>query len=142
MKKYRGFTLIELIVCVGIVALIAAIAFPAYYNSVRRTACDNGKAGLVQAAALMQQYYLQYGSYKNDASENFPITEIPIDGSEGKDFSVKLTNLKPTTFTLTATPLVTGRLGKFDGTLTIDEKSEKTSTLGGKDVWKDGCSSL
>lgn len=142
MKKFRGFTLIELLVCLAIVSLIAAIAFPAYYKSVRRTACDNGKAGLVQAAALMQQYYLQYGSYANEKSSDFPIKQIPFDGSGGVDFSVKVTKVDATSFTLTATPLATGRLGKLGGTLTIDEQSEKTSTLGGKDVWKDGCSSI
>lgn len=149
MKWNKGFTLLEILIVVGIVAIITAIAYPAYANHIRRVACDNGKAGLVQAAALMNQYYMQYGKYQNpmtdpnNGSQGFEIHKLPNDGKGGNgDFSVELSNLTDTTFTLTAKPTNTGRLRGVSGELTINEKNQTGGQLRNKDVWSEGCNSI
>lgn len=148
MKRNKGFTLLEILIVVGIVAIITAIAYPAYANHIRRAACDNGKAGLVQAAALMNQYYMQYGKYKNpqtDASNGghgFEINKLPNNSNGDGDFFVTLSNLTDTSFTLTAKPTATGRLHGVSGELTINEKNATEGQLNGKDVWIEGCNSI
>ncbi|UYZ85241.1 prepilin-type N-terminal cleavage/methylation domain-containing protein [Entomomonas sp. E2T0] len=144
MKQTKGFSLIELLIVMAILGIISAIAYPMYTNYTIRAACDNGKAGLMQADALMNQYYIKYGSYDNSDSNAFPITTIPIDGSSSgnADFDIDVVK-DTTTYTITATVSANGRLGKYSGgRMTVDQSGTKTANINGIDVWTQGCSSL
>lgn len=58
-----GFTLIEMMVTVAIVAILGSIAVPAYMAHVRRSARVDAAASLLQAAAQMQQYFTLNNTY-------------------------------------------------------------------------------
>lgn len=150
MVKVKGFSLIELMIVLAIVAILAAIAYPMYQNYTLRAACDSGKAGLLQADALMNQLYMKHGLYYNDDTKTgkLPGIEfIPIDGSSnsGGDFSVDVdvSKSQPKKYTITATVTSSGRLSRFSGsTLTIDETGARGGSIGGIDVWTNGCNAL
>lgn len=58
-----GFTLIELMVTVAIVAILAAIAYPSYRNYVIRGQLVNATNGLSALRANMERYYQDNRTY-------------------------------------------------------------------------------
>jgi type IV pilus assembly protein PilE len=58
-----GFTLIELMITVAIVALLAAIAIPSYQDSVWKGKRAEAKAAILKALQAEERYYTQNNTY-------------------------------------------------------------------------------
>lgn len=67
MKRPRlaGFTLIELMIVVLIVAVLASIAVPAYTGSVRKSRRTEAKTALLDLAAREERYFATQNIYAN-----------------------------------------------------------------------------
>lgn len=66
MMKHKGgagFTLIELMITVAIIAILAAIAYPSYVNHVTKTRRAAATACLMEAAQYMERHYTTKLSY-------------------------------------------------------------------------------
>ena len=59
----RGFTLLELMITVAIVGFLAAIAYPAYQDSILKGRRAEGRAALLNLMQQQERYYTQTGSY-------------------------------------------------------------------------------
>jgi type IV pilus assembly protein PilE len=64
----RGFTLIEVMIVVVIVAFLAAIGFPSYLSHVRKSARAEAKVRLMQVAQLQERYFTEKNTYVADAA--------------------------------------------------------------------------
>ena len=62
----RGFTLIELMVTVAIVAVIAAVALPAYTEQVARTRRGDAQAALLSTAQWLERQYTLNSAYNKN----------------------------------------------------------------------------
>jgi len=62
-NRARGFTLIELMIVVAIIALLAAIAVPSYRDSVRKGERGEGKAAILKALQAEERYFTQNNTY-------------------------------------------------------------------------------
>jgi type IV pilus assembly protein PilE len=136
-KKLAGFTLIEVMVVVGIVAILATIAYPSYTDQIQKSRRSTGKAALQDVAARMEQYYLDNKRYTLGA-DGTDLTKIGLaatyNSPDGGWYSISaVTNA--TTYVLTATPRLAQVGDTKCATLTFNNKHEKKSTPAGNSCW-------
>ncbi len=102
-KRSGGFTLIELMVVVAVVAILGAIAFPSYQDAVRKGHRGQAKADLVDLAQRAERYRTVNGSYAG-FSLSAADQKSPRQGTTRYNVSLTLDNAAPRTFLLKATP--------------------------------------
>ena len=61
--RSRGFTLIEVMMTVVIIGILAAIAYPAYQDQVRKSRRSDAKSVLLDAANRQEQFILDHVAY-------------------------------------------------------------------------------
>ena len=66
MKNQKGFTLIELMIVVAIIAILAAIALPAYQDYVARSQVSEAMTLSSGAKTAVTEYYADKGSFPTD----------------------------------------------------------------------------
>ena len=62
-RRERGFTIIELMITVVIIAILTGIAYPSYQDYVRRGALTDATTILADARVKMEKYYQDNSSY-------------------------------------------------------------------------------
>ncbi len=101
MQSARGFTLIEVMITVAIVAILSAIALPSYTAYVQRSRVPPALDALSSLATRLEQRFQDTGNYANGAdcgvampaAANFAITCAISDGGQG--FTVVATGNGP-----------------------------------------------
>ena len=122
----RGFTLIEVMVTVAIIAILAAIALPNYTDYVTRGRVVEATANLSDARAKMEQYFQDNRSYPTGCTTSTPLaTQVQV--ATGQNFDLTCSNLTATTYTVTAT----GKGPMTGFTYTINESNVRTSAFAG-----------
>ena len=79
-QKFEGFTLVEVMVVVIIIAVLAAVAIPLMTGNVKRAIATEGIAGLGTIRSNMRAMLAETGDYKknpqgNDINKNGLVTE-------------------------------------------------------------------
>jgi type IV pilus assembly protein PilE len=100
-KTARGFTLIELMIVVVVIAILAAIAYPSYQDQVLKTRRAEGKAALLDTAQQLERCFTRFGQYNHPNCSIF--TSLPINDYEFYTISAVVA-ITPSTFRLAATP--------------------------------------
>ena len=68
-RRARGFTLIEIMITLVIVAILAGIAIPSYRNYVLRSHRIEATAALLKVAAAQEKFYLQNNTYTDNVGD-------------------------------------------------------------------------
>lgn len=123
----HGFTLIELMIAVAVVAILAAIAVPSYTGYITRSRVPEATSGLATRQVRMEQYYQDTRTYVNA-----PDCATNTTASQFFDFSCA-TSPAPS-----ATGYVLQAVGKgpMTGfTYTVNQSNQKTSTFAASTGW-------
>ncbi len=105
----RGFTLIELMITVAVVAILAAIAWPNYQESVRKARRADAQGVIMEGAQFLERFYTENNRYDQDSGGGAvtlapALSASPKDGA-GKFYTVVIQSVTPSSYTLRATPL-------------------------------------
>lgn len=120
-SRPRGFTLIELMIAVAVVAILAAIAFPSYALFMKKSRRGDAEATLMDIAQREQQYLIDARAYADLPTLN---PGVPADVSAYYTINIAAPPVAPPTFVITATPIA-GSPQAGDPVLTIDNTGAK-----------------
>lgn len=116
VMKNRGFTLIELMITIAILAIIVGIALPAYNNQVEKTRRADAIAGLMSASQAFERCFTRENSYETCTLPTYNGTDTSPDGFYDITVSSSATG-----YTLTAT-----RTEDSCSPFTLDHRGNKT----------------
>lgn len=101
-----GFTLIELMMTIAILAVLVSIAYPSYIGYVQRARRAEATSSLAVTAQQLERCYTRFNSFTIAAGCNPPPDLYPAATQDYQHYRVTITNRAATTYTLTAVPLV------------------------------------
>ena len=148
----KGFTLIEMMLVIAIIAVLTAIALPNYQDYLTRTACEDAKGVLAGAASSLERFRAQNNTYVGAVLGEY--AQSPVDGNA--QFNITLRNVdcavgahnQATRYCLVAEPVAGGRLAGR-GIISLTSTGVRGDTDGATapgfdtaDVWNSSCRGL
>lgn len=123
-----GFTLIEVMITVAVIAILAAVALPSYFDYVTRSRLVEARANLADMRTRFEQFFLDNRTYPAScvaASATPSATQIRLPGN-AKFFSYTCDTLSATTYRVIATDIFSSGAPKF--TFTVNEQNLRRTT--------------
>jgi type IV pilus assembly protein PilE len=123
MRVQKGFTLIELMITVAVVAILAAVALPQYTNYIQRGKITEATSSLSELRLRAEKWFSDNRTYVgfNQVIQN------------PKYFTYACNPVTATAFTCTATGIATQGMGGF--AYTITESNVRSSTFTSLPGW-------
>jgi len=125
MRRMSGFTLIELMIALVVVAILSAIALPSYRDYVARGKISEATSNLADMRVKLEQFFQDNRTYVGACVAN---TAAPLPTGT-KYFTFTCPTLTATAFTVTATGIAGAGMGGF--VYTVNETNVQATTITG-----------
>jgi len=129
-RSGRGFTLIELMITVAVVAILASVALPSYTDYVRRSRITEATNELVTLRVRLEQYFQDHGDYGSTASA----CGLAVSATDAFDFSCNDGGGGNRAFLATATGTAAADMSGFSFTIDHDNVRRTTGFPGTSDL--------
>ncbi len=124
LRKISGFTLVELLIVVAIVAILVALALPNYNDSVRKARRADAQTDLLEFAGTAERIFTSTNSYATTAlpaNTDFYVYSFPV-------------AITANTYSIRATPTAL-QSADYCGTMTLTQSGLRTKTGTMADCW-------
>ena len=135
----EGFTLIELMITVAIVAILAVVALASYRAQIVRSNRSAAQSFMLDAASKEERYLLDNRQYASGATA-LTTLGLSVPAEVSGNYTITITadaTLTVPNYTISATPIAAQlRDDTSCGTLTLDYLGTKAASLGGATCWR------
>ena len=127
-QRSAGFTLIELMIAVAIVAVLLAVAMPTYQEHVRKSSRAEAQAYMMAVEARQQQFLVDTRAYAGTLVATG--VTVPSHVEAAYTLAMPTPTAAPPAYTLTLSPK-TQQAAERCGTLSINSTGTKTAAVSG-----------
>lgn len=106
-KPSGGFTLIELMIVVAVVAILSAIALPAYQQYVKRSQRAEARAAILKAEGWLERFYGENNRYNNGTAttnDKFSAMFGNVPATGAARYTLSLEAVATSSYSIKATP--------------------------------------
>jgi len=144
MTHQKGFTLIELMIAIAVLAILTGIAYPSYAQYMMSSRRETAKTALLDLAGKEAKYYSVNNTFTVTLTDlGFSVaTNVPVPDTSTTYYTITVTKNGTGSiidgFLATATP--TGAQASDDcGSFSLDETGSKSYTPNGTDPGSSSC---
>lgn len=115
-RREGGFTLVELMMVIVVLAILVGIALPAYQDYIRKSNRAVAKGKLLELASMQEQYFGDYKVYANTLDLFFSFGDAEVGVDSGYTFVDK--DSTDSIYTISVTTSAVGTIQRMAYTLT------------------------